>query len=203
MFRFLKDNSYTAVKMLINQIGITFFGLILSMAATILGGDEVLVAVSVFSILFYLFLLYTMTNEIGQKDKIRVEAGRAKPNTLNYAFLALIANSINIILGIIAVIGKLFISNIGFFESIPQKDFIASPEWAGGMYAIASMIAQFTQAMYLGVISVLFDGNPLIFLIIPIPAIITSTLGYYIGVKRGTFGPFKKIPQGNNQAKNK
>jgi len=199
MFKFLKENSYTAVTLFIYQVGMTVFGLITSMAAGSFKDQRVLLFASVFAALFYLYLLYVKMNDFGQKDKVKVEAGRAKPNTLNYAVLALVANSINLILGILAVIGKLFIENIGFFEEIPLENFVPTPEWAASLYGTCDIIARFIQAMYLGIISVLFDGNPLILVIIPLLSVASCTFGYYVGMKKGPKGLLGLGKEGNTK----
>ena len=56
MIGFLKENSYSMVKMFVNQIAMTVFGTMLALATA--GNPTLLLCSSIFSILFYLFLVY-------------------------------------------------------------------------------------------------------------------------------------------------
>ena len=75
MKEFFKSRSYDMVKMFLNQFGTGIFGVALSIAVTMAQQDVLRNVTSVFAILFYLFLLYTMTWDIGFKNKISVEHG--------------------------------------------------------------------------------------------------------------------------------
>ena len=63
--------------MFLDQIAMTVFGTMLSFAT--LKNEGLLLASSIFSILFYLMLLYTVGWDIGARDKIRIDGGRMKP----------------------------------------------------------------------------------------------------------------------------
>ena len=76
MKNFFEKYSYSTIKMFVNQFAISIFGAVLAMAATAAGNNILTIVVSSFAILFYLFLIYTMTWEIGAKDKISVDTGR-------------------------------------------------------------------------------------------------------------------------------
>lgn len=56
--KFIKENSYNMFKMFLDQIAMTVFGTMLSFAT--LKNEGLLLASSIFSILFYLMLLYTV-----------------------------------------------------------------------------------------------------------------------------------------------
>ena len=74
---FWKKHSYQVVRLFIIQIGITIFGLVLSFAVSTAfrkGDDQIpLLMVSIFSVLFYLFLLYSVA-----WDSLREEIKRLK-----------------------------------------------------------------------------------------------------------------------------
>ena len=81
MRKFFHDYSYNIVKMFVNQFAISIFGVSLTFATTSAHGesqgfDTLTVVVSILSVLFYLFLIYTLAWEIGAKDKISVDAGK-------------------------------------------------------------------------------------------------------------------------------
>ena len=120
MMNFLKENSYLIFKMLVNQIGMTMFGLVLSMATH--ENNTLLLITSIFAVLFYMVLLYTMTWDAGYAEKIRIENNRLKFVPLKGLYMSLVANIPNIVLGILAV--------IGYYGSVLEKGIPVSPEWA-------------------------------------------------------------------------
>ena len=73
--RFIKEHFDNIVKLFINQIGISIFAMFLYTAASAVEFADsskalaIKMAISVFSILFYFFLIYNVTWEIGAKDK--------------------------------------------------------------------------------------------------------------------------------------
>ena len=80
MKSFFQTHSYNMVKMFLNQFAIAIFGFSLVLAAVKAENAVLQNLTSVGAILFYLFLLYTMTWEIGFRDKVPVETGRKKRN---------------------------------------------------------------------------------------------------------------------------
>ena len=66
---FFKDNSYNIVKMYLYQFGMTFFGMITSLASHNNAG--LFLTVSIYASVFYLGLLYVMTWDLGAKERIR------------------------------------------------------------------------------------------------------------------------------------
>ena len=79
---FWKKHSYQIVRLFVIQIGIAIFGLVLSFAVATAFRDRSdrlpLLMVSIFSVLFYLFLLYSVSWEIGGKDRLRLDAIHAE-----------------------------------------------------------------------------------------------------------------------------
>ncbi len=184
MINFFKEHSYTMVKMIINQIGITFFGLVLAFATST--NETLLLITSIFSICFYLFLLYTMTWEAGAKDKIRVDAGRSERKPFTGALISLCANSLNILMGIVLCLTNLFIS-AGDTSS-----------FAFHVNQVFNIAARFLEGMYLGIIVLFSPYNPIIFLLIPLPAILVCGLAYWVGLHDFKFTSFLGI---NTKAK--
>ena len=78
--KLFKENSYDIVRLYVNQLGIMIFSLLLYTAVGSFSNETLSfwlsVFVSVFSVAFYLVLVYYVVWEIGAKDKIRIDGGR-------------------------------------------------------------------------------------------------------------------------------
>lgn len=162
-----KKNGYQVIRLGLYQFGMTLFGLVVAMATSTSG--TLVFWTGVFSALFYLYLIYSLVYELGQKDGIRIESGKRKYNPLRGFWLSLAANSLNILLGIL-----IFVGDIVFDAS--------AAEWAGMMYDCAYAIANPIQGMYIGVLQPFMDVS-FVYLLTPIPGIIVCTFGYILGVK--------------------
>lgn len=172
---FFHRYSYSIVKMFINQFAISIFGTMLSMATSATNNDVFTLVVSIFSIVFYLFLLYTMIWEIGAKDKISVDAGKKSYRPLTGLYMGLVANAPNLLFALVYAVGY---------------PFMGTHAWAGTMNAIVRLCTVIFEGMYMGVIAVLPFGAAVklnhmwwTYFVITIPAIATATLAYYIGHK--------------------
>ncbi len=119
MLKFLKENGYGIFKMFLIQIGMTVFGLMLAMATA--SSKSLLLAASVFAILFYLYLLYSMVWEAGAKDKIRVEHRNVNPQPWKGFAMSLIANIPNILLAVLIVISFMNIPKLASGEITPTQ----------------------------------------------------------------------------------
>lgn len=183
MIKTIKNNYYMVIKILLNQIGMDFFGIVLYIASTAAGQGEgkdstgyiMKIVTSVFSVIFYLVLLYTMTRDEGLKDEIRIESGRMHPQPLKFFWLSLCANSINILLGVIVGAANIFTAVMG--DGVPM--------FIGEMGAVAITIISLTEGMYLGLLSTVFGTNGISCIAIALPSILVCTFGYIIGTKGG------------------
>ena len=178
MKRFFQIHSYDMVKMLLNQIAAAVFGFSLAFAAGMADNVTLRNVTGVFSIVFYLFLLYTMTWEIGYKDKISVDLEKKKRNVFTGVWISVCANSINFILAIFITLASLLpesaISNIG-----------------GACASIAVLI----EGMYTGILANSVGGAPLnsywfVYFLLPIPAILTCGISYNLGLRDAKFSSF-------------
>ena len=171
MKNFLLNRSYEMVRMFLNQFATAIFGVVLAIAA---GKAENVVlrnVTSAFAILFYLFLLYTMTWELGFKDKAAVDNGRKESAPLTGLWLSLCANTINFFFAI-------FISLASFVNLEALNNF----------GAFCSAAALLLEGMFTGLLANTVGGAPLnshwwIYFLLPIPAMITCTVSYYFGLK--------------------
>ncbi len=194
MKAFLRDHSYDAVKMFLNQFATAVFGFVLALAAGKAQNAVLRNVTSGFAIAFYLFLLYTMTWEIGFRDKIAVDNGRKPSKPLTGLWISLLANSVNFLFGIFIMLASL--TNVSVFGKI------------GGVCASAALLL---EGMYTGVLAnhVAAD-TPLnsfwwIYLLLPIPAMVTCLVAYILGTKDKKFtGLFKfRYPESDRDPKEK
>lgn len=167
---FLHDNIYLVIKMMIYQFGMTVFGLILSMACA--SNDALLFGASVFAILFYMYLLYSLCWETGTVDQVRVESGRMQRCPFRLTWCSLLANAVNILLAVFAIIGYVNITDAA----------LGDPLWACNLYGVTNAIARFFDGMYLGVIQLTLPDHPIMLLLAVLPAIAVCTFGYLMGL---------------------
>lgn len=169
MKKFFATHSYSMVKMFLNQFAIAIFGFTLFLATQKAGNVLLRNLTSVFAVAFYLFLIYTMTWEIGYKDRVSVELGKKKAQPWTGAMIALCANVPNVLLAIAMMLSKFCAwDNIG---------------------SLATPINSFLNGMYVGLLANLVNaGQSLLdywfmFFLIPLPAIIAAGLAYAMGLK--------------------
>lgn len=195
MFLFLKSNSYMITKMAVNQLGMTIFGLVLAIATS--QNETLLLLTSIFSICFYMFLLYTMSWETGVSDKIRVDTGRVPGKPYRFFAISFAANILNLTLGLLAVIGYIPIDK--------SAEKWVSPVWAVNLYSVCNAIARFIQAMYLGIVQYFTPNNPISLILIVFPAIAVCGFGYMLGLRgysiRSIFGIKSSEPKKNSSGK--
>ncbi|MBR2721808.1 MAG: hypothetical protein IKC31_06740 [Clostridia bacterium] len=167
---FFKTYSYDVLKMFLNQFATAVFGCALAFAAGAAKSPTLRNVTSVIAILFYLFLLYSMTWDIGYREKVAVENGRIKRCAWRGALIALCANSLNFLFAVLMLLPQLL--NVGFFSTV------------GG---ISSFLALFLEGMYIGLLANTVGGVPLnamwwVWFLIPIPSILTCALAYRMGL---------------------
>ena len=190
---FFNRYSYSMVKMFVNQFTISIFGTMLSMATSAIKKPVFSLVTSIFSIAFYLVLLYTMIWEIGAKDKISVDVGKKEYRPMTGLYMGLVANIPNLLFALIYAIGY---------------PFMATHVWAGNMNLIVRLYTVACEGMYLGVMTTLPFGAAVklnsfwwTYFLITVPAIVTAMLAYYIGHK--DFRLFAFLSSKKNVAKTK
>lgn len=128
------------------------------------------------------FFLYASTcfssiqsaGSLAAKDKVRLDGGRIAYTPFKGVLISLAANSLNLILGILIVIGYYFLD-----PSCRITHEALSPVWAANLYGTASVIARFIEAMYIGIIQTYSPYNPIIFVLIVFPAVIFQRFGIF------------------------
>ena len=159
------------VKMFLNQFATAIFGFVLVLAAGYAKNVALRNITSAFSIVFYLFLLYTMTWDIGFADRVSVMSGKQKRNLWTGALISLCANIPNLLFAILIALATCF--NLPFLSSL------------GGFAAGAAL---FLEGMYTGLLANHVWGAALnsywwIWFLITIPAMVTCAISYYLGLR--------------------
>ncbi len=191
MKKFLNNYSYGIVKLFVNQFAISIFGSVLAMATAAANNNTLSLVVSIFATLFYLFLIYTMTWEIGAKDRISVDVGKKEYKPLTGLYMALFANIPNFLIALFYII------------AYPT---MSTATWAGTMAAISRIASIIIQGMYLGLTSTVqimgIRMNQLwwTYLVIIVPSLAACTLAYYLGHKNFRFFAF--LSQKDDEKKN-
>ena len=89
MWKLFRANSYTVVRLLINQIALSLFSLMMVSVYTIFEHWSVQLIVGIFCAGFYLYLQYTVLWADGAKDRVRYDVDRAEYIKGKGFFLAL------------------------------------------------------------------------------------------------------------------
>lgn len=184
--RFLKQHSYNIVKLIVFQIGISIFSLVVSNAMNMAlknnaALDPALLGVSIFSICFYLALVYSMLWEQGTKDKIRIESGRMTADRQYGLKIAIFAAVPSFVIAVLVGIGYLFCS-AGPFAGTALEDF------GGGLYTVSFLVGTFYEAFLQGVlINVATEATRymtfFVFAIAPALPILVAFFAYRLGLR--------------------
>lgn len=185
---FFNRYSYHIVKLFIHQFAISLFGAGLSFVAVKTNNDIVTLSLSVFSALFYLYLIYVLMWEVGATDKISVDVGKRPYRPFMGLKLALIANIPNYIVALVFAI---------------IRPFAESYEWATGIIgALRILSAVPLHGMYNGMMMVLPFGAETIklydcwwvYFVLTIPCLVACFTAYYLGHRNFRFFAWM-IPQ--------
>ncbi len=171
MKRFFNQYSYNIVRDLLNQFAISIFGALLSMATTAAGNKVLAICIGAFAVVFYLFLVYTTTWEIGAKDRISVDVGKKPYRPHTGLLISAVANTPKLIIAILFVIATVFFPKTGMQTVVSLLSMLLS-----GMYTGLMMSIQITPESTL-------IGQWWSYFIIIIPALVTSWIAYYAGFK--------------------
>lgn len=170
MKEFLKDHSYDMVRMFLNQFATAIFGFSLVMAAGQAQNPTLRNVTSVFSIVFYLFLIYITAWDIGYRDKGAVDSGRKKRTPWKGVRISLCANVLNFLLAIFIALAALI-----------------DAETIDSIGAVATFVTVFLEGMYTGLLAnsvggVVLNSVWVLYFLLPIPAIAMSGIAYQLGV---------------------
>ena len=174
MKSFFKQYSYSIIKIFVNQFAISIFGLVLALATTAAGNSALTAVISIFSVMFYLFLVYTMVWEIGATERISYDVGKREYKPHTGLLIALVANIPNFLIALLYAIASPF-----------------KMSWGGNLCAVLHLISALLEGMYRGLMSVILippAGTPLFsfwwaYFLITVPALIATWIAYFAGFK--------------------
>ncbi len=167
-------------KLFIHQFGLTVFGMLLYSAAAVSGNHSLVIGFSVFSALFYLFLLYVLMWETGASDKIRIDGGRMKKDVFKGFKVTLLANIPNYVFAVASTLGYLFIDR----SVVDASGNFTTPEWAINVHAISQTVGFYLNSMYAGIADGLgISTAPYWLFILTVPSLIVCGLGYWLGTR--------------------
>ena len=165
---FWSENSKIIGKLILNQFGSAFLGLMLLFSASAVQSQKtwLMPLASVITTVFYLYLIYNVLWEKGGQDRIKIDGGRAKKNPLTGLYISLIANIPNFLIAIVLIITS-------FFKTV---------EFAGNTYAICRTLSFLWEGMYSGLVNYFSPFNPIAHLLIVFPAVLVSVCAYLLGL---------------------
>ena len=172
MKNFWSENCYNVIKIFLNQIALSMLGFVMAMA-TQSAHIALRVLVGVVCVIFYLWILYVMMYEMGQKDGIKIQSGRLHYTKSKGFWISFLANVPNIIIGILTFIGGFCYELIG----------VDVRSWAATFYFVSNALGKVIEAVYLPIISAVLRDEYWPLLVTPIPPIIVCTVAYWLGVK--------------------
>ena len=191
--RYFREHSKLITKLFINQVGMTIFGLVLTMAVMRSTGNNptLTVAVSIFSILFYLCLIYNVMWEEGARNIIRVNAGRMERIPCFSLKAALWASVPNLALALFMLVCFVFAFPFG-------------NELALSLYTALHIILGLFEAMYVGLFSAILEVFPatetqslmacVLYFLSSLPMMLVSMLAYFLG-ERNIYLLGKRAPK--------
>ena len=183
MLTFLKKRSYDIAKILVDQLAIALFGISLAFATSNI--PSLSIATSVFSVFFFLVLIYIMMWELGYKDRGIIKRREEKISSFTGLYMGLVASIPKFLLATFIALGSFF----------PNTSFLSDAR------DIATAIGLFLEGMYMGIFRFCtINGSALstywfMWFLITIPMIVTASLAYYAGTKE--FKIFPSTPKKN------
>ncbi len=176
MKKFFQKYSYRMVKLFITQCVISLFGNVLALASISANSNGLILATGVFSILFYLFLVYMEAWNTGSADKPAIDGGRAKLSVFTGALIALCASIPN------SIFASIYLGLKGMAGVVEGA--------ISTICGVSLSIFAFINGTYMGIMSegIFAEGFALnnygiVFFLINVPAIVTTMLGYIAGTK--------------------
>ena len=186
--KIFKENSYDIVRLYINQLGIMIFSMMLYTAVGSIENEKLSnglsIFVSIFSICFYLALVYYATWELGAKDKIRIDGGRVEPCNNKGLIMSLYANLPNFVLGFLSTV---LIAVYMFVGSDGLKS----------AFALVNLFTRLNASMYMGFITGIVPSNSvtdgidstkffiesILFTVLPLISVAVIHFAYRLGLK--------------------
>jgi hypothetical protein len=161
------------VNVFVTQFAISIFGNVL--ALTFAKNSVLTATVSIFAVIFNLFLIYTSIWDTGAKDKPAIDAGRSKQKASTGLFIALGSYIPTYILMVV------------YAALLPTAT--TTPGTAAAVCAYIKLALFLFTGAYTGIMSIINVGGQLIsnywwtYILISIPTIAVCTMAYILGTK--------------------
>ena len=166
MIKFFKDNISMMWKCILYHIAMMVFSLVVYIVGYKLGNTVYIIA-GVFTIIFYLFLVYSLFIEKGAEDKIKIDGGRMDKNK-GYGFYTYLgANAINLLFGLIAFITYFFVTD--------------GTSSINGIHGAFKLIVHYYNAIYM-IITAATPTFPAIYMLTVIPGMLVAGVSYIMGI---------------------
>lgn len=174
MRRFINENSAAIVKFVTTHIVMSLLGIMVGLAILAIEGESegmsiIAVVGSVFTIGFMCFLHYDDMFFIAEKEGIRL---RAEGEPINYwkgLLIALIAYAPTLIAGLVVIGFDIFAGDVENVRAIPMLIYYAFQGSFLGLYKIRESL-----------------GLSVYVILTLLPALVSATLGYALGLKDKT-----------------
>lgn len=179
---FIKQNLHRILRVLVNQVGVMIFALIITLTAGAMAEEQqaaMTLVASIFSIVFYLFLVFYCMREEGSRDSVRIEGGRLAYDPIYGLKVGAIAILPNYIFVLLMLIGLLIGIETG----------------GAGVWSIGYFVTSLIQSMYNGLLKSIFSAAAfttsftaatVAYAITPLFAPLAAFGGYIYGVKHPT-----------------
>ena len=186
----IKRNLGLIVKLYVNHIALAVYGLLMAIIGLTIGeksmdGNPVISYIfGGIAVILYLGILYVNFWELGASDKIKIDGGRLEYNKFTGLIISLFANIPTILFGI-----------LGMLSGYIQSEFLE----------FSRIIDHYYSGMYISILGALSRGEALVFppiyLLIAVPALVTSMVSYILGAKgyRCLFPEPKKQQERNKE----
>ena len=170
--QFFVRYSYDAVKMFVDQLALSLFGLSLAVA-TVKNNKTLMLLTSIGAVIFYVFILYGVSWKMGDEDRKRIRRGESGGHAFTGTLVSLLANSINFVLAILIAIGTL--GGVAWLVDIPKLIALLIHAEYQGLLAYIPMGVDAAGEM------IALNNAWWVYFLLPIPAMLTSTIGYLMG----------------------
>ncbi len=175
---YFKTVSYDIVKLFVTQFVMGIYGVVVT--AALRNNAALSLTVGILSVILYFFLIYSQMWEMGGRDRIRTDAGRAEKDFFRPLMMGVFANIPNFVF-VIAEIAVHFINNGIATNNVPH------------------VVNSLLQSYYLGIINALgLQGNPFTFAVTAFISVFVIFSAYVFGYK-GMLKPPLTGPKKKNQ----
>ncbi|MGN1095792.1 MAG: hypothetical protein ACI4QR_05345 [Eubacteriales bacterium] len=180
---FFKENGYISVKILVVHIALSIFGLMVYLPFDTTGKNQthtfLALICSIFSIVFYFFMVYNQIWEKGAKDSLRTVNGKKAAYPMK-----------GFLIGLVAAIPD-FIICAGYVSLW----FFRSYENVVNIYNIFALITSLWEGMFMGVKAVVFPDSPYMFIAVPFITSFFAGISYIFGTKNIRLLPAEDNPE--------